>query len=44
MKKVLYTLALVAALAVSLSSCTEEVVKPKDGDSTGGAVTTTKGS
>lgn len=30
MKKVLYTLALVATLAVSFSACTEEVVKPKD--------------
>jgi len=44
MKKVLYTLSLIAVLALSLSSCTEEVVKPKDADSTGGAVTTTKGS
>jgi len=30
MKKVLYSIALVASLAVALSSCTEEVVKPKD--------------
>jgi len=44
MKKVLYILVLVASLAMTVSSCTEEVVKPRDGDSTGGAVTTTKGS
>lgn len=30
MKKVLYIIALVASLAVTFSSCTEEVVKPKD--------------
>jgi len=43
MKKVLYSIALVASLAVALSSCTEEVVKPKD-DSTGSAPVAPKGS
>lgn len=42
MKKVLYTLALIATLAFSFSSCTEEVVKPKD-DSTGSGSVCTKG-
>jgi hypothetical protein len=35
MKKVLYIIALVASIAVSLSSCTEEVVKPKDDNASG---------
>ena len=40
MKKVLYSIALVAVLAVSFSSCTEEVVKPKEGtDPNGGTGT-----
>jgi hypothetical protein len=43
MKKVLYSIALVASLAVALSSCTEEIVKPKD-DSSGGATVNPKGS
>lgn len=37
MKKVLYTIALVVTLAVSFSSCTEEVVKPKDDTGTTGS-------
>ncbi len=44
MKKVLYSIALVAVLAISFSSCTEEVVKPKDdGSTTSGGSTCTKG-
>jgi hypothetical protein len=46
MKKVLYSIALVAILAVSFSSCTEDVVKPKDTGGTtggGGSVDCTKG-
>jgi len=46
MKKVLYSIALVAILAVSFSSCTEEVVKPKDTTDPGsgnGTPTCTKG-
>ena len=43
MKKVLYSIALVASLAVALSSCTEEVVKPKD-DNSSGSTTNPKGS
>jgi hypothetical protein len=37
MKKVLYSIALVVVLAVSFSSCTEEVVKPKDTTTGGGS-------
>ena len=43
MKKVLYSIALVAVLAVSFSSCTEEVVKPKDGSGGTGTDSTCKG-
>jgi hypothetical protein len=45
MKKVLYILALVASLAMTVSSCTEEVVKPKDTTTagTGGTGSSTKG-
>ncbi|MBS1682783.1 MAG: hypothetical protein JST48_13810 [Bacteroidetes bacterium] len=38
MKKVLYTLALVATLAVSFSACTEEVVNPKETSGGSGGV------
>jgi len=41
MKKLLYTTALVAALAVSFSACTEDVVKPKDTNGTGSGSTST---
>jgi len=37
MKKLLYILAFTIVAAASLSSCTEEVVKPKDGVA-GGAI------
>lgn len=43
MKKVFFILLLVASLALSLTSCTEEVVKPRDGGD-GGSISTGKGS
>ena len=43
MKKVLYTLVILASLAASLSSCQEEVIKPKDDAGTGSG-SGTKGS
>lgn len=37
MKKLLYTLALIVAVSVTMSSCTEENVKPKtEADNNGG--------
>lgn len=45
MKKLIYIFALMASLALTLSSCTEEVIKPKDGVYTaGGGGSATKGS
>lgn len=44
MKKALYIFALVASLAMTVSSCTEEVVKPKDTTTNGsGTGSATKG-
>lgn len=37
MKKLLYSILLTALVGLSFSSCTEEVVKPKD--QTGGGIT-----
>ncbi len=44
MKKLIYTIALIASLALTISSCTEEVIKPKDGNTSGGTDSNSKGS
>ena len=46
MKKLVYIFALVTSLALTVASCTEEVVKPKDGVDTSGGTgsSSTKGS
>jgi hypothetical protein len=36
MKKFIYILTLLCVITLSVSSCTEEVVKPKDGTTNGG--------
>ncbi len=44
MKKLFYTIALLASLALTISSCTEEVVKPRENAPGGGGVSVPKGS
>jgi hypothetical protein len=43
MKKIIYTLILVAASLVSFTSCTEENVTPTTGEAPSGSASATKG-
>ncbi|WHZ09361.1 MAG: hypothetical protein OJF59_003121 [Cytophagales bacterium] len=43
MKKLLYSIALVFVIAMSLSACTKEIVNPAESNNSGGGVSAPKG-